>query len=381
MNCANHPDRERIAFCQHCGKPLCAECVRNVGASVFCEPCLAARVNATAPPPGYPYPYPGARPAVYPPAAPSPTIATLLGFIPGVGAMYNEQYAKGIVHLIVFAILTSLWGSAAIFGLFAFGWIIYMVFDARHTATARRDGTPLPNPFGLNDLGERLGFGHPWPTPGPSTSAPDPAAPNPTVPGPTPPPSNYAPPVAQWAAPPMPPIPPYPDPSLPHSHRIPTGAIWLIGLGVFFLVGNTGIFHIFRTHLFGPLLIIGVGVWLFVSRMLSTGPTLEDDGTAAYRWRLNHALNSSFWVVLIGVIWLLDSLGILTFRASWPLFLIAGGVAMLFRRIPGYGYPPPQQPAAPVTSTELAPLAPHDPAPHDPNAPHTHPGDADQEGR
>ena len=31
MNCANHPDRERAAFCQNCGKPLCTECVRNVG--------------------------------------------------------------------------------------------------------------------------------------------------------------------------------------------------------------------------------------------------------------------------------------------------------------------------------------------------------------
>jgi hypothetical protein len=179
-------------------------------------------------------------------------------------------------------------------------------------------------------------------------------------------------------------MPSYPDPDLPYQHRFPSGAAWLIGLGVFFLVGNTGVFHIFRTHLFAPLLIIGIGVWLFVSRMLSTGPTLEDDGTAAYRWRLNHALNSSFWVVLVGVIWLLDSLRILTFRTSWPLFLIAGGVAMLFRRIPGYGwgpgYPPhpsvPQPPAPPVTSTELAPLVPLDP-----NAAHTSPGDADREGR
>jgi hypothetical protein len=180
-------------------------------------------------------------------------------------------------------------------------------------------------------------------------------------------------------------MPPYPDPDLPYQHRFPSGAAWLIGLGVFFLVGNTGVFHIFRTHLFAPLLIIGIGVWLFVSRMLSTGPTLEDDGTAAYRWRLNHALNSSFWVVLVGVIWLLDSLGILPFRASWPLFLIAAGVAALFRRIPWHPYPP--QPAAPVpasppvTSTELAP-----PAPIDPHAAHTQSGHDphsanDQEGR
>ncbi len=43
MNCANHPERERVAFCQNCGKPLCQECTRTVGTAVFCEPCLAAK--------------------------------------------------------------------------------------------------------------------------------------------------------------------------------------------------------------------------------------------------------------------------------------------------------------------------------------------------
>ena len=38
MNCANHPDRERVAFCQNCGKPLCADCVRNVGTPSSASP-------------------------------------------------------------------------------------------------------------------------------------------------------------------------------------------------------------------------------------------------------------------------------------------------------------------------------------------------------
>ena len=33
-----------------------------------------------------------------------------------------------------------------------------MAFEAYHTARCRRDGLPLPNPFGLNDLGHKLGF-------------------------------------------------------------------------------------------------------------------------------------------------------------------------------------------------------------------------------
>ena len=188
MNCANHPDHENAAFCQHCGKPVCSECVRNVGSSIFCEPCLAARVGATAPPVGFPYPgYPqtGVPPAPPPIGAgePSPGLAALLGFIPGVGAMYNGQYAKGIVHLMVFAVLVSLADDVnGIFGLFIAGWICYMVIEAHHTACARRDGTPLPNPFGLNDLSERLGFGKAWPGSAPNAAVypaatgPDPAA-------------------------------------------------------------------------------------------------------------------------------------------------------------------------------------------------------------
>ena len=52
---------------------------------------------------------PGAyQPGAYPPppmGAPNPGTATILGFIPGVGAMYNGQYIKAIVHVLVFVVL------------------------------------------------------------------------------------------------------------------------------------------------------------------------------------------------------------------------------------------------------------------------------------
>src|SRR5579862_3041030 len=127
MNCLNHPDRERSAFCQNCGKPLCNECVRNIGASIYCEPCFTARTNPSTPPAGYGYP-PSGAPGYPPPGTapgagqPNPMLAALLGFIPGVGAMYNEQYGKGIVHLVVFAVLVSLADNVnGIFGLFVAG--------------------------------------------------------------------------------------------------------------------------------------------------------------------------------------------------------------------------------------------------------------------
>src|SRR5712675_2420472 len=182
MNCANHPDREHTAFCQNCGKPICQECTRVIGTAVFCEPCLAARLSGAGAPAGGPYTYTGADPNVpyaVPGSIPSPIagepnpgLAALLGLIPGVGAMYNGQYAKGVVHLIVFAILISLSHENGIFGLFVAGWVCYQVIEAHHTAKARRDGTPLPNPFGLNDLSERLGFGKAWPNAAPPQSTP-----------------------------------------------------------------------------------------------------------------------------------------------------------------------------------------------------------------
>jgi hypothetical protein len=406
MNCANHPDRERSAFCQNCGKPLCTECIRQSGSSIFCEQCLAARLNAAAaPPPGYGYPgYPppaAGYPAPGQPVGsgePNPGLAALLGFIPGVGAMYNEQYGKGIVHLIVFAILVTLASDVnGIFGLFIAGWIFYMVIEAHHTARARRDGTPLPNPFGLNDVSERLGFGKAWPAaaPGPAHYAAPPTV-DPTAPpaaGPTTPPASayappynytYVPPVSNWGAaqdaysygvppvppvPPMPPVPNYADPNLPYYRRFPSGAIWLIALGLFFLFGNVGIFHIFPGRILGPIFLIGFGVFIFVRKMTSTGQGLENDGTPLYHWRLTRAMNGSIWIVFTGVIWLLDELRILRWSKSWPLFIIAAGIMAILKGTmnrhdyaTGYTpYPgtPTTPPAPPVTSTGIVPSDTH----------------------
>lgn len=143
MNCVNHPDAAVTAYCQNCGRGLCSACERRVGESVFCEQCLAARMPAGV----------GVPPISM---GPSPGLATLLGFIPGVGAMYNGQYIKALVHVIVFVVLVGLSGHFWFFGLLVAFWVLYQVFDAHQTAKARRDGLPLPDPFGLNELGDTL---------------------------------------------------------------------------------------------------------------------------------------------------------------------------------------------------------------------------------
>src|SRR6201999_1323003 len=142
------------AFCQYCGKPICKDCVRNVGGSIYCEACLTERLRGASPGAGVPGPvFTG---------TPHPMLAALLGFIPGVGAMYNGQYAKAIAHVVIFAVLASLSDHSGIFGILVAAWVFYQVFDAYQTAMARRDGHPLPNPFGLNDIAQRMGI-HPQP--------------------------------------------------------------------------------------------------------------------------------------------------------------------------------------------------------------------------
>ncbi len=189
MNCVNHPDIPASAFCQYCGKPLCKDCVRNVGGVVYCESCLAARVGVAA------GAYPGAGiPGIpglpmQPPPGPNPALAGLLGVIPGVGAMYNGQLVKGLAHVFIFAILVSLSHSAGIFGIFIAAWVIYQIFDAFHTARARRDGLPLPDPFGLNELGHRLGL---YPNPSVAPGVPPVGAPGVPPAGPGFPPASSA---------------------------------------------------------------------------------------------------------------------------------------------------------------------------------------------
>ena len=189
MNCVNHPEAAATAFCQNCGKALCTVCAKDVQGNVFCEPCLVARVTgmpgAGTVPGAAPGPFaPGAVPPGFPPAsAPNPGTAAVLGVIPGVGAMYNGQYIKAVIHVLVFVVLIGITEHYGLFGVFLAAWVLYQVFDAQQTAKARRDGLPLPDPFGLNELGNAIG-GHtpprPWtpppPSPPPGTGAAAPGA-------------------------------------------------------------------------------------------------------------------------------------------------------------------------------------------------------------
>jgi Domain of unknown function (DUF5668)/B-box zinc finger len=296
MNCANHPDVAVVAYCQSCGKPLCAACMRSVGGVVYCEPCLQARV---APSPGT-QAFPGG-----PGYHAHPLLAGLLGFIPGVGAMYNGQFVKALAHVLIFAVFVSLSDKSFVFGLMVAAWVFYQVFDAAQTAKARRDGLPLPNPFGLNDLGSRLGitnapaapYGTGFPPPsagtwsGSAAGAPpaDPGVPtaggegsgwNPVTPPPGYPASYTVPPSAPGM--PVDPLAPNPGmPLLPQRNNHPVGAVVLIVIGVILLMQTLGVFDTEWVGRSWPVLLIVIGGWLLYRR--AQDPKNNGDNTGGRR--------------------------------------------------------------------------------------------------
>src|SRR5258708_33449730 len=126
MNCANHSDAAAVAYCRTCGKPLCSSCSRNIGGAVYCETCVAEKMPGAAATPGAPNPV---RTDVVIPPQSRPVVAGLLGFIPGVGAVYNGQFMKGGIHALTFVVLVFLTDNVAgIVGILIRFFVFYMVF-------------------------------------------------------------------------------------------------------------------------------------------------------------------------------------------------------------------------------------------------------------
>jgi hypothetical protein len=146
MTCAYHAEAQNVAFCIRCGKPICTECVRNVKGSVYCESCLAELVSGKTSAPN---------------AAPGETVfgtnpgaAFALGLIPGVGAIYNGEFVKAAIHVLIFGTLVTIQGQLAfadaLFGMLIFGFYMYMPFEAYYTAKKRRlrtQGIELETPI------------------------------------------------------------------------------------------------------------------------------------------------------------------------------------------------------------------------------------------
>jgi TM2 domain-containing membrane protein YozV len=232
MKCAVHPEVDATGFCRNCGKPMCPVCVRPVRDVLYCEDCLAMVMgvpspNANTAQPGYATPPnpgenlppsmmssagPPALLATLPPAqskgAANPALAFLLGFVPGLGAIYNGEYNKALIHIVVFgAIILGLStdigeGMTGILVFMLVAFVFYMAIDATRVAKARQTGVMLADPF------------------------------------------------ESW------------------SKERPLGPIILIGVGALFLLNNFGFFDFFRVRqIFWPLVLIGIGVLMLRKRV------------------------------------------------------------------------------------------------------------------
>jgi hypothetical protein len=136
MNCATHDAVQSEAFCTQCGRGLCTECIRKVRDSVYCENCLEASLKSEGK---------SAGPAAQTIGGDNPDAAFVLGLIPGVGAIYNGEYFKAAIHVLIFGMLTSL-GAA----LLAVAFYFYMPFEAYYTAKKRKlsaRGIPVITPI------------------------------------------------------------------------------------------------------------------------------------------------------------------------------------------------------------------------------------------
>ena len=137
MTCAVHSNVEATGFCRNCGKAMCPECTRDVSGALYCEPCLAAKVATPTLPAGSP-------------SITNPSLAMVLGFIPGLGAVYNGQYMKAAVHVLIFGGLVAALSSDLpgaidwLLGIALGCFYFYMPIDAYRTAKARNLGEPEP---------------------------------------------------------------------------------------------------------------------------------------------------------------------------------------------------------------------------------------------
>lgn len=397
-------DQATVAFCQQCGRGLTASTVRAVGSGIYCEPCVQ-RTRTTRPENtpgtstgGYaPVPLPAVDPVIAPPPGPgepNPVLAGFLGLIPGVGAMYNGQYPKGVIHLVIFVVLTSLADNLNwVLWWFVWGWIFYQAFEAYHTAQAKRDGMPLPDPFGWNDLGDRMGFSRTSPPlSSPSAARPVPGGgkaepPHPIVPGPNPGPAAPAPPfttdvseagqptdtapfraptswttsTADTSYPPAPvistapeavgasygqqadtqyaptytgvPVPAAVPPAVPLSlaKRFPAGAVWLIVFGILFLVANLSPGWRLEAGWLVPMLLALVALWIG-GRRVETAMQARREGFPLDLATVAEGLIGSAILLTLAILLALQNANVVPLRHSWPAVLIVWGALLLAGR-------------------------------------------------
>jgi len=210
MTTASENAKPVTAYCRACGKPLTEDTVRMAQGTVYCDEHLPQQAQAPqSPQPATGSPYSSSN---LPNPGVSPGLAFLLGLIPGVGAIYNGQYAKGLVHVLILGMLISITNSDTVgelgplFGLVITVFWFYMAFEAYHTARKRLAGETVDEFSSLVQI-------------------------------------------------------------KPESGGFPVLPVALISLGVVFLLNNLGVLRLRFIVQFWPVLLILAGGWMLYNRL------------------------------------------------------------------------------------------------------------------
>jgi TM2 domain-containing membrane protein YozV len=210
-----------VGYCRACGKPLDAGSVRAAQGTIFCEEHVPAAVPA--PSPEVVSPYTAAPVSTAPPlpgADVSPGLAFLLGFIPGVGAIYNGQYVKGLIHAIITGLIISIIDSGArgiepVMSFLLASFWIYMPFEALHTAKRRRAGQSV------DEFSSLL-------------------------------------------------------PMRPGTPRVPVAPLVLVALGILLLLNNLDLLDLRRVGRYWPVLLIALGIYMLYCRIAAASASSRE---------------------------------------------------------------------------------------------------------
>src|SRR5437660_9314920 len=136
MYCAYHAKNPAVVQCNQCARPLCPACDHRIRGFPFCQDCIVAGVELLRH-----HSQSTASQVIR--RKSSPFVASLLSFVPGLGAAYNGQTAKAIVHFAIFASffqMAVVTDGTAFFVLGVFGTWLFAAVDACRTAQLMRAG-------------------------------------------------------------------------------------------------------------------------------------------------------------------------------------------------------------------------------------------------
>src|SRR6266480_7198526 len=138
MNCNYHQKNAATVQCSQCARPLCLACDHRIRGFPFCQDCIVAGVEMLR------YQQSRSPDANVIRRKTSPFVSTLLScFVPGLGAAYNGQTSKALVHFAIFASffqMAVVTDGVTFFVLGVIGTWLFAAVDACRTAQLMRAG-------------------------------------------------------------------------------------------------------------------------------------------------------------------------------------------------------------------------------------------------